>query len=261
MPNTSKGALFEEEVYHKLKVADHWLNLTPYEPKYKPAPGEQQYTHKQFTSQFKHRFNFNPAIVWSKLIEPDFLFFDKEKNIVMIFEAKCQTEKGSVDEKLQTGGKKLKRFRKLFKFFFETLPENVFYIYLLKKTDFDKPAYKDTFDDIHEDECEYYFVDKDFTLSIDEALEHMQEIRKNNHKNNKNNNIKYFYTVELSSDNFLYYFTKEKNALNFLWDYYINNFPNESEEDRNIARTEFNTFSKITGVGWIHADYFEDEKN
>ena len=70
--------------------------------------------------------------------------------------------------------------------------------------------------------------------------------------------MKYFYTVELSSDGFLYYFIQEENALNFLWDYYMNNFPDESEEDRNAARIEFNTFYGITGVGWVHSDEFED---
>lgn len=166
MPNTSKGKLFEEEVYEKLIIPEGWINLTPYILLKVPKPSGQRYQHKQFTSQFKERFNFNPAQVWSKNIEPDFVFYNPVLKRVVALEVKMQGSNGSVDEKLQTGGKKLKRLRKLFKVALQIPPENISYSYLLKRNDFDNPSYTDTFDDIHEDGCEYYFVDDNFTFTI-----------------------------------------------------------------------------------------------
>lgn len=166
MPNTSKGKLFEEIVYEKLIIPKGWINLTPFELKDKPTQTGQIYTHKQFTSQFIEHYNFDPKQVWSKNIEPDFVFYNPDLNKVVALEVKKQNTKGSVDEKLQTGGKKLKRLRKLFNTALQTPFENISYSYLLKKDDFDKEEYRDTFEDIREDGCEYYFVDDNFTFEI-----------------------------------------------------------------------------------------------
>lgn len=167
MPNTDRGRIFEEEIYEKTSISNDWINLTPYDLK-KDWTGElgKKYTHKQFCSQFKLQFKFNPLKVWSKELQPDFVFYNPTTKTVKVFEAKTQNEKGSVDEKLQTGGKKLKRLRKLFGEALQVDPKNISYTYLLKKEDFDKPAYRDTFEDIHEDECDYCFVDDNFSLKI-----------------------------------------------------------------------------------------------
>jgi len=166
MPNTSKGKLFEEEVYEKLIIPKDWINLTPYILLKTPKASGQKYTHKQFTGQFKEKFNFDTKKVWSKNIEPDFVFFHPTLKKVVALEVKSQGTGGSVDEKLQTGGKKLKRLRKLFGIALQIPSENISYSYLLKRNDFDNEQYKDTFEDIHEDGCEYYFVDDNFTFEI-----------------------------------------------------------------------------------------------
>ena len=166
MPNTFKGKLFEEEVYQKLIIPEGWINLTPYVLLKTPKPSGQKYRHQQFTTQFKERFNFDTNQVWSKNIEPDFVFYNPNLKQVIALEVKMQGTSGSVDEKLQTGGKKLKRLRKLFQVALQIPPENISYSYLLKRSDFDNPIYADTFDDIHEDGCEYYFVDDNFTFEI-----------------------------------------------------------------------------------------------
>lgn len=166
MPSTGAGHVFEEYVYEKLIIPEGWINLTPYELKSKPSRNGQIYTHKEFPTQFEKYFNFNTKTVWSKNIKPDFVFYNPELKKVVALEVKKQEQSGSVDEKLQTGGKKLKRLRKLFNIALQIPYENISYSYLLKREDFDKKEYQDTFDDILEDGCKYYFVDENFSFEI-----------------------------------------------------------------------------------------------
>ena len=166
MPNTNKGKLFEELVYSKIIIPKGWINLTPYDPNGETDITKPQYIHRKFCSQFKNRFSFEPLTVWSKEINPDFVFYNPELKKVVSLEAKCQTDKGSVDEKLQTSGFKIKQLRKLFFTALQIPPENVSYSYALKKEDFDKKEYKDTFDDIHDNGNEYYFVDENFVFEV-----------------------------------------------------------------------------------------------
>ena len=166
MPNTYKGKLFEEEVYSKLIIPSGWINLTPYDANGEKDKTKPQYTHREFCSQFKQKFKFDPLQVWSKKINPDFVFYHPQLKKVVVLEAKCQTDKGSVDEKLQTSTYKRKQLAKLFFIALQIPPENVSYSYCLKKADFDKSEYKDTFDDIHDNGNEYYFVDDDFSFEI-----------------------------------------------------------------------------------------------
>ena len=166
MPDTSKGKVFEEFVYERLIIPDDWINLTPFELKSKPSKNGQIYTHKEFPAQFEAHFNFKTKSIWSKDIKPDFVFYHPTLQKVVILEVKKQEQRGSVDEKLQTGGKKLKRLRKLFWAVLQIPPENISYSYLLKQEDFDKKEYHDTFEDIHEDGCEYYFVNENFSFEI-----------------------------------------------------------------------------------------------
>ena len=166
MPNTSGGTLFEEFVFERLIIPEGWINITPYVLLKTPKPSGQKYTHRQFTSQFKIKYKFDTRKVWSKNIEPDFVFYHPILNKVVALEVKSQGSGGSVDEKLQTGGKKLKRLRKLFGIALQIPPENVSYSYLLKRSDFDNDEYADTFEDIHDDGCEYYFVDDSFSFDI-----------------------------------------------------------------------------------------------
>lgn len=165
MPKTSKGTLFEERVYKALKVKDGWINLTPYENKLDAAPEGQQYIHKQFSSQFKLVFNHSVYEVLSKAINPDFVFYNSVLNKAIIVEAKCQTQKGSVDEKLQTAPYKIRQLTKVFSLIGCT---DVSYYYALHKEDFSKKEYRDTFEYLDEiKNCGYYFVDNDFSLIIE----------------------------------------------------------------------------------------------
>lgn len=164
MPKTSKGTLFEERVYNALKIEDGWINLTPYEIKINATPGGQQYVHKQFSSQFKIIFSHSVYEVLSKAINPDFVFYNPILNKAIIVEAKCQTEKGSVDEKLQTAPYKIRQLTKVFSLINCT---DVSYYYALHKEDFSKEEYRDTFEYLDEiKNCGYYFVDNNFSLII-----------------------------------------------------------------------------------------------
>ena len=166
MPKTTKGKLYEEYVYERLIIPEEWMNLTPYVLKKHPSKSGQRYTHKEFPSQFKERFHFDPAKVWTRKIKPDFVFYNPVLKKVVALEVKSQHEDGSVDEKLQTGGKKLKRLRKLFGLVLQIPAENISYSYLLQESFFNKTEYGDIFDDIHEDGCEYYFINDDFSFEI-----------------------------------------------------------------------------------------------
>lgn len=88
----------------------------------------------------------------SKLL-PDDAIFVIERNTVFIIEKKTQKSSGSVDEKLQTCDFKLKQYKKLF----APLNKEVKYYYLLEKTWFSKPKYKDVLDYIINVGCGYYF--------------------------------------------------------------------------------------------------------
>lgn len=166
MPDTSSGKRFEEFTYERLIIPEGWINLTPYELKSVPTEKGQRYTHRKFPSQFNKYFGFKTETILSKNIEPDFVFYHPKSNRVVALEVKSQDSDGSVDEKLQTGGKKLWRLQKLFAKATNMPPENVSYSYLLKEKDFNKPEYADTFYDIHMDKCEYYFVNDDFHFEI-----------------------------------------------------------------------------------------------
>ncbi|MFA9414297.1 PD-(D/E)XK nuclease superfamily protein [Streptococcus sp. E29BA] len=92
------------------------------------------------------------SIISRKLL-PDDAIFVISNNTVFIIEKKTQKGQGSVDEKLQTCDFKLKQYRKLF----APLNKEVRYYYLLDKSWFDNPAYKDVLDYIIDVGCGYYF--------------------------------------------------------------------------------------------------------
>jgi hypothetical protein len=89
----------------------------------------------------------------SKKLLPDDAIFVITKNTVYIIEKKSQEVGGSVDEKLQTCDFKKKQYTKLF----APLNKEVEYAYLLRKSWFSKPEYKDVLDYIVSVGCKYYF--------------------------------------------------------------------------------------------------------
>lgn len=88
----------------------------------------------------------------SKKLLPDNCIYCPEKNKVFIFEKKFQSSAGSVDEKLQTCGFKLRQFKKLF----NGITDNVEYIYILNDW-FLRREYDDVKEYINDSGCRYYF--------------------------------------------------------------------------------------------------------
>ncbi len=90
--------------------------------------------------------------ILSKKLLPDDAIYVISNNTVFIIEVKYQEVAGSVDEKLQTCGFKLRQYKRLF----SPLNHNVKYIYILNDW-FRKKEYKDTLDYILDMDCKYYF--------------------------------------------------------------------------------------------------------
>jgi hypothetical protein len=90
--------------------------------------------------------------ILSKKLLPDDAIYVINNNTVFIIEIKYQEVSGSVDEKLQTCGFKLKQYKRLF----APLNHDVEYIYILNDW-FRNPKYQDTLDYIISMNCKYYF--------------------------------------------------------------------------------------------------------
>ncbi len=90
--------------------------------------------------------------ILSKQLLPDDAIYVIYNNTVFIIEVKYQEVDGSVDEKLQTCGFKLKQYQRLF----APLNHNVKYIYILNDW-FREDKYRDTLNYIIEMNCKYYF--------------------------------------------------------------------------------------------------------
>jgi len=90
--------------------------------------------------------------ILSKKLLPDDAIYVIKENTVFIIEIKYQEVSGSVDEKLQTCGFKLRQYKKLF----APLNYEVEYIYVLSDW-FRNQKYKDTLDFIIDMNCKYYF--------------------------------------------------------------------------------------------------------
>lgn len=83
---------------------------------------------------------------------PDEAFVNHSTRTVYIIEKKSQDSDGSVDEKIQTCGFKLREYKKLF----NLVGYDVKYIYLLSDW-FKAHKYKDMLEYVNECDCEYYF--------------------------------------------------------------------------------------------------------
>ena len=96
--------------------------------------------------------NINWEKILSKKLLPDDAIYVIKENTIFIIEIKYQEVAGSVDEKLQTCGFKLRQYKKLF----APLNYEVEYIYILNDW-FRDSKYKDTLDFIIDMNCKYYF--------------------------------------------------------------------------------------------------------
>jgi|AntAceMinimDraft_13_1070369.scaffolds.fasta_scaffold16431_1 hypothetical protein len=103
-----------------------------------------------------YRFLDAKDVDWRKIVStrllPDEAVFSYSSNSLTIVEKKWQEVSGSVDEKLQTSGFKLRQYRNLF----APLGANVKYIYLLNDW-FTQPRYSDVLEYIRESGADYHF--------------------------------------------------------------------------------------------------------
>ena len=83
---------------------------------------------------------------------PDEAFVNFETKTVYIIEKKYQACSGSVDEKPQTCGFKLREYKRLF----DPIDYNVEYMYVFNDW-FEHPRYKDMLEYIKECKCDYFF--------------------------------------------------------------------------------------------------------
>lgn len=90
----------------------------------------------------------------SKQLLPDEALYIYKKKSIFIIEKKFQKTAGSVDEKIQTCGFKLRQYKKLFK----PLGIKVNYFYVLCNF-YDNPKYNDVLEYIEEEDCQYFFND------------------------------------------------------------------------------------------------------
>lgn len=103
-------------------------------------------------------YNFLKArdVDWSKRIsrklKPDEALYSLKAKKLTIVEKKFQNVNGSVDEKLQTSGFKLKQYRRLV----DGLGIEVQYVYLLSDY-FANPRYQDVLEHIRESGADYHF--------------------------------------------------------------------------------------------------------
>lgn len=102
--------------------------------------------------EFLPELNIDYRTIFSKKLLPDNSIFIITDNKIIIIEVKNQNRTGSVDEKLQTCGFKLRQYKRLFK------PANIDaeYIYILNEW-FKQKEYADVLEYIREIGCDYYF--------------------------------------------------------------------------------------------------------
>jgi hypothetical protein len=103
-----------------------------------------------------YRFLEGAGVDWTKLVSsrllPDEACFSSRSQTVTIVEKKWQEVGGSVDEKLQTCGFKIRQYRKLF----QPIDVEVKYVYLLNDW-FAQPRYADVLQYIREVGADFHF--------------------------------------------------------------------------------------------------------
>jgi hypothetical protein len=103
-----------------------------------------------------YKFLESRDVDWSKRVSsklrPDEALYSVKSNKLTVVEKKWQQVSGSVDEKLQTSGFKLRQYRKLV----DGLGIQVQYVYLLSDF-FAQPRYRDVLEYIKESGADYHF--------------------------------------------------------------------------------------------------------
>lgn len=98
---------------------------------------------------------FKGQYILTRALEPDEAYLDIENSVLTIFEKKCQTGSGSVDEKLQTCPFKIQQYRKIA----DALGiKTVYYIFILSEH-FNHAYYQEHLDFIKSvPGCDYFFA-------------------------------------------------------------------------------------------------------
>jgi len=155
--NTQTGIVFEDEV-DLCSFLD--ANISGYHIESLPIGQGIFYKNELIATSYKkhelYRFLETRGVDWTKILSkkllPDDAIYVIKENTVFILEIKFQQVAGSVDEKLQTCGFKLRQYKRLF----STLNYEVEFIYILNDW-FKDEKYRDTLDYILEMNCRYYF--------------------------------------------------------------------------------------------------------
>ena len=117
---------------------------------------ENELVAKSFRKHELYKYLASKNIDWTKYLSsqllPDDAIYVIKNNTVFIIEKKYQQVGGSVDEKLQTSGFKLRQYKKLF----SELKYDVKYIYVLSDW-FKNKKYKDVLEHIESVDCKHYF--------------------------------------------------------------------------------------------------------
>jgi hypothetical protein len=106
----------------------------------------------RFYTDFLDGFGIDWKRIITRRLMPDDAIYVPNIKRVTIIEKKYQQTEGSVDEKLQTSGFKLKQYKKLV----EGTSIEVKFIYVLNDW-FQNPRYQDVLDYIKEVNCDYFF--------------------------------------------------------------------------------------------------------
>lgn len=69
--------------------------------------------------------------------------------------------------------------------------------------------------------------------------------------------MKTFYEVNFEWSHSLY-FREYDHAKDALWGFYLENCANETEEQKQAAKLQFDKFDFIEGIGYIYSYEFED---
>lgn len=98
---------------------------------------------------------FKGQYILTRALEPDEAYLDIENSVLTIFEKKCQTGSGSVDEKLQTCPFKIQQYRKIA----DALGiKTIYYIFILSDH-FNHAYYQEHLDFIKSvPGCDYFFA-------------------------------------------------------------------------------------------------------
>ena len=137
------GLSFEDEVFSKLDIdfiLENEIELYPKHSLYR------------WLNEIDSTINIKEIV--SKKLLPDNAFYSARHNVLHIIEVKNQLRSGSVDEKIQTCGFKLRQYNKILSYFIPNI--KIKFSYILSDW-FKRDEYLDSLEYIEECNCNFYF--------------------------------------------------------------------------------------------------------